>query len=342
MTRKLVLSVLFFQFLISFNGNSNPKFKPFILQGKISVDFNDYIYLEYGEELDSSLVVNNSFNFKGNVAYPTEGRIFVKNGYFRDLLFIEPGEMKIEVELQDKIVSIRSIEGNKSANLINDFMIFIEENESATDFGTKLFLKMDSVISLNPQSQLGGLILSEVAMDPILSFSQIQSLFAKLDSTTQNAEYLEDIEVSIGKLKNFQVGQSFKHFKFTDQHGKIHHTTDFKKDFLLIEFWASWCKPCRITNPELVKIYDQYKSKGLEIVGISLDDNSDQWEKAIKKDALPWIHSIATKGWESPELKPLGIQYVPSNFLLDKEGKILAVNIKPAQLEAQLNKLVEE
>jgi thiol-disulfide isomerase/thioredoxin len=113
--------------------------------------------------------------------------------------------------------------------------------------------------------------------------------------------------------------------------------SSLKGKVVIIDFWASWCGPCRRSMPALKAVYKKYKDKGLEIYGISLDDNNAAWDKAVKEDRTPWLHVIDREGGIA---RKWGIQYIPTSFLLDKEGKLIAVNTEKEELEKLLKQLL--
>jgi thiol-disulfide isomerase/thioredoxin len=113
----------------------------------------------------------------------------------------------------------------------------------------------------------------------------------------------------------------------------------FRGKYVLIDFWASWCPPCRAANPELLKLYEQFAQRGFTIVGISVDDDSISWRSAIETDRLPWVNLSNLNGWD--ELTEIyGVKAVPQNFLLDTNGIIIEKNIDPGHLAARLEELL--
>ena len=110
--------------------------------------------------------------------------------------------------------------------------------------------------------------------------------------------------------------------------------------YTLIDFWASWCVPCRKENPAILNVFKKYQQEGFSISGVSLDINKIRWLNAIKQDQLPWQHLSDLKGWESVIVNTYGIKAIPMNYLINKEGIIIAKNLHASQLDALLNTLL--
>lgn len=118
--------------------------------------------------------------------------------------------------------------------------------------------------------------------------------------------------------------------------GKAVKLSDLKGKVVLVDFWASWCGPCRKAMPALRKIYEAHKAKGFEIYGISIDDHKKDWTKAIAADKTTWVHVNEPGGWEGKTAKAWNIEEIPTSFLLDKQGKVIAVNPSEEELHALL------
>jgi peroxiredoxin len=170
---------------------------------------------------------------------------------------------------------------------------------------------------------------------------EFQQLFNSLDKSIQNGQYGESVTAYIKSLKANGVNVAADDFSQEDTKGQPVKLSSFRGKYVLVDFWASWCGPCRQENPNVVKAYNKYKDKNFTILGVSLDDNRDRWLRAINQDGLHWTQVSDLRGWGNEVAVQYGIQSIPSNFLVSPDGKIIARNLRGEELEAKLQELLK-
>ncbi len=150
------------------------------------------------------------------------------------------------------------------------------------------------------------------------------------------------IQPEVERILRLRIGAVAPDLELPTPDGKTLRISDFRGKYLLLDFWASWCGPCRRENPNVVRIYKKYKDKGFEILGISLDRDKRRWVSAIQQDGLTWYHMSDLQGWRSKAAQVYGVSYIPYTILLDKEGRIIAKNLRGAALENKLKEIFGE
>lgn len=192
------------------------------------------------------------------------------------------------------------------------------------EMGTSLVALFAANNFLNPDADLP--ILKKLAMD----FEQVKP------TPTIAQSFIGQVK----RMAGLSVGEEAPDFTLNDPDGKPITLSSLRGKFVLIDFWASWCGPCRQENPNVVRMYDKFKDKGFSIYGVSLDKDATPWKAAIKKDNLTWLHGSDLKFWNSAVAQTYGVKAIPATFLLDKDGKIIAKNLRGPALETKLTELL--
>ena len=380
MKRILILVVL----LVAFVGCKQEPRTDFVINGIAQDVYNgSRVYLKDVSNLgregytDTAIVMDGKFIFKGSVDEP-KVRVLEIQGVTGEFLFmLENSEIEIEINKQLMLEStatgskthndlvayqggIKELQ-EENRNLINTFMKYRKEQDTARldsmkvlleDHGQR-FLKFpakyvkdnnDSYFSLN----LIGLEANKKKFDIEDFLDAYDNLTPSLKNTPMGGKVkrkLDSINTEYQKTAHLQVGKIAPSFEAPKPDGTIVSLEELKGKVTIIDFWAAWCGPCRRENPNIVKIYNEYHDKGLEIIGVSLDGNSRQsnpkkaWLDAIEKDKLAWTQVSHLKYFNDPVARLYDVNAIPATYILDKDGKIVAKNLRGRQLESKIQQL---
>ena len=156
----------------------------------------------------------------------------------------------------------------------------------------------------------------------------------------QDTKFEESPSEVVKSVQKLEIGSIAPNFSLPDPDGRLIHLSDFRGKYIFLDFWGSWCLPCRKENPELVKVYNQFKGQDFEILGIAFDKKKDKWIDAIESDGLEWPQVSDLKYFDSEMIGLYNIVNVPTTMLLNPEGKIIAINVHADELEKLLKKLL--
>jgi peroxiredoxin len=339
----------------------------FTITGTIDSVFNATVYLQRRVDapmitLDSAQIIGGKFNFKGTVTYPEVYYLTIPATRSSIPFFIEPAKITVNINTRD--LNKTKIIGSKTQTEYDHYLDQCDQynakiRESYQLYNAAVEVKdpvkakyYDSVTNALDQereqfSKKYTLENNKSWISPYIIFrnswsykmEELEQNLNSFDTTLSHSLYTGFLKTYLATLKRVAVGQRFVPFSLPDSSGTpVSVTSLIGKNFLLIDFWASWCSPCRHENPNVVALYKQYHDKGFDILGVSFDSKRDRWLGAIKDDGLTWNHVSDLAGWENKAGKLYGIRSIPSNVLIDPSGVIIAKNIMGDELK---NKLAE-
>ena len=361
-TFKLILVFLIIPVLI-FAQKRN-----FEIFGTMSGEYKDKIYFftenNVGQE-DSlfSNIKNGKFYFTGNLVLPVLCRFHFGENTNMQELYIDNSKTFINFysKLSNKNTpdslggvttnfKLTSIKGSGTENIIRSFQDWQvklkKTNQTEVQKHSIFFEKLKSLVIKYPKSKASAYLIAGRMFimakgflfrgDFPLNYFETSELISYLDKSLQSTlewENLSRILNSLNLKRNKIIGNAFNNVILKDTSGNDIDTKIYANKYVLVDFWASWCRPCRQLNPELKILYEKYKSKGFEIVGISIDEEKQVWKKAIIQDSLRWPQLNDPLGEQGPLCKYYDIHGVPFKILLDNNGKIIGIDLSTKEID---------
>jgi thiol-disulfide isomerase/thioredoxin len=327
-------------------------------------------------KLDSTEVKDGKFVITGTLEEPSMAYLVMKvqdstlmdtpHEKKRDVLtvFIEKGT--IHVDTQDSInnAKVTGSASNDDFIALNSLLkdVTSQLNELQAQY-RQLYMSKDEegMKKLEPrfdeleasQKKIMGDYLKNNSGSPIALFvlgqyagyeinpAEIEPIYNKLNKSLRNTPSGKQFAGWLAVAKKTAVGQPGMDFAQPDADGKNVSLTAFKGKYVLVDFWASWCGPCRAENPNVLKAYSKFKDKGFDVLAISIDEKKDKWLAAVQADNLPWTHVSDLKGWNNAAAELYGIRAIPQNVLINPEGMIVAKNLRGDALEKKLEEILK-
>ncbi|NAS30614.1 redoxin domain-containing protein [Flavobacteriaceae bacterium R38] len=319
--------------------------------------------------IDSTEVLNGKFSFKGIAEVPELHYVFIDEIQNPVGVILEEGNIKITAykdsigfsviggttsnddfysyvsgqrEIGKKVQEIRS--EFQAASIARDSVTARTLSELYQETVAEAREYEPGFIEKNPTSYISALLLDRMFAGQVITAKEAKVTYDKFSDKVKRSRVGEGLGKALVEILEAEnrvaIGSIAPNFSAITPTGETLSLDQAKGKVTIIDFWAAWCKPCRVENPRVVAIYNKYHDQGLNILGVSLDRTNEDWLKAIEEDQLPWSHISNLKYWQDPIAKMYNVRGIPATFILDAEGRIVARNLRGPALEAKVTELL--
>jgi len=328
--------LLFSIVLMLFSCRNSDKVEGYTVEGKIENFTGENVFLDKINMNNVEIVDTSSLNGKGYFEMKgiSDGLGIYRLRFGQKALFFQMnGTDKLSINTDYNNVDNTTIKGSKYAESNNTFIqraikqqVNNEDIKRYIDTSNTPLIALLLVRNLNTSNP-----------EDIAYFEKLGSRIAVVAKDTKyDLEYKQALQ-ALQSIKNTGIGAEAPNISLQDPNGKIIELKSLRGKVVLLDFWASWCRPCRMENPNVVAMYKKYKNKGFTVYSVSLDKTRNDWVSAIQQDGLEWENHVSDlQFWNSAGARLYNVSSIPATFLIDKDGKIIDRNLRGAALEAKL------
>ena len=354
---------------------NNLKDNEFLISGTANgIENGKKVFIEVQTETgtlakDTAVVTDGKFELKGITEEIDLGFIRIENEQINLPLILEEGNININIvkdslhkstlggtpnndkfqkfntesrAISEKVAKFEKDNGPEmqKAQMSNDTVTINKLLKEYKKFQNEMNDYSKKFIKENPDAYLSVLLLENFLMRQYLTPEEIKSYFEGLDKDVKETKSGKKIKTALDSMTAIVIGKPAPNFSAPSPEGKTISLKESLGKVTIIDFWASWCGPCRAENPNVVALYNEFHPQGLNIIGVSLDKDAAKWKEAIAKDGLIWPHVSNLKFWEDPIAKQYNVQSIPATFILDEKGNIVAKDLRGEELRAKVAALL--
>ena len=354
---------------------NNLKDNEFLISGTANgIENGKKVFIEVQTETgtlakDTAVVTDGKFELKGITEEIDLGFIRIENEQINLPIILEEGKIEINIvkdslhkstlggtpnndkfqkfntesrAISEKVAKFEKDNGPEmqKAQMSNDTVTINKLLKEYKKFQNEMNDYSKKFIKENPDAYLSVLLLENFLMRQYLTPEEIKSYFESLNKEVKETKSGKKIKTALDSMSAIVIGKPAPNFSAPSPEGKTISLKESLGKVTIIDFWASWCGPCRAENPNVVALYNEFHPQGLNIIGVSLDKDATKWKDAIAKDGLVWSHVSNLKFWEDPIAKQYNVQSIPATFILDEKGNIVAKDLRGEELRAKVAALL--